>query len=190
LSVIETIKQIDTQLFLWLNTKHNSFFDFVMYWLSNKWVWIPFYAMLLYILIKQYGKKAIGILITITVSIILSDQISTQLFKKNFLRYRPCHNLNLQTIMHLNGDCGGMYGFVSSHAANSFALASLLFFFLFTTNKKLGYLLFIWAMLVSYSRIYNGVHYPADIVGGMLVGITVAVFLHKTYQLYLYKTKW
>ena len=102
-------------------------------------------------------------------AIVLSDQISVHAFKEVFLRYRPCHNLVLQSQVHLNGGCGGTYGFISSHAANTFALAmflSLLF------NGKIKYFtlfILVWASFVSYSRIYNGVHYPADIACGAIV---------------------
>ncbi|MBL7883937.1 MAG: phosphatase PAP2 family protein, partial [Bacteroidia bacterium] len=173
MGIIESIKQLDTELFLYLNSKHTAFFDVVMYWASHKLFWIPLYSFFLYLAYKYFGKKVWIVALTATIAIVLSDQISTQLFKNVFLRYRPCHNLLIQSQIHLNGNCGGTYGFVSSHAANTFALATLLFLLFKNKIKYFGIVIFSWASFVSYSRIYNGVHYPADISVGALLGIVV-----------------
>ncbi len=172
---MELIKQIDTELFLFLNGLHNSFFDFIMFWLSNKLIWIPLYLIIIYLIIKKFGtKKGIFITISLIIAIVISDQISVHFFKNVFLRYRPCHNINIKNIVHLvNNRCGGQYGFVSSHASNFFTLAttvSLIF-----KQKKISFLMFAIALLVSYSRIYLGVHYPLDILGGALLGITTGI---------------
>lgn len=183
MGIIEHIKQLDTELFLYLNSKHNSFFDVVMHWASHKLFWIPLYAIFLFIAYKIYGKKVWLVALVATLAIVLSDQISTQLFKNYFLRYRPCHNLLIQSQIHLNGNCGGTYGFVSSHAANTFALATLLFLLFKNKINYFGISIFTWAIFVSYSRIYNGVHYPADITVGALLGIIVGIIMYKTFQL-------
>ena len=182
MSWIESIKEIDTQLFLFLNSKHNSFFDFIMFWASNKFVWIPLYALFAYLAFKHFGKKFWLIALAAFLLILLSDQISNHVFKNNFLRYRPCHNLLIQDKIHMNGDCGGTYGFVSSHAANTFALAMFLGILFYNRIKYFTPLIFIWAFLVSYSRIYNGVHYPADISVGALIGMTIGVVVYYWYR--------
>lgn len=182
MGILENIKKIDTELFLYLNSKHNSFFDTIMYWASHKFVWIPLYAFFLYLAFRYFGKKIWIVALVAAVAIILSDQISTQAFKNVFLRYRPCHNLIIQSQVHVNGNCGGMYGFVSSHAANTFALAMLLFLLFKDKMRYFGFFIFSWAVFVSYSRIYNGVHYPADICVGAILGMGIGAMMFKCYQ--------
>ena len=118
--MIEFLKNIDTELFLFLNGIHSDFFDSLMWWISNKYVWIPLYAYLLYLLIKKYGKRSILPVVTIILLIIVTDQLSVHLFKNTIQRYRPTHNLDISELVHtVNNYKGGMFGFISSHAANS-----------------------------------------------------------------------
>lgn len=180
LSILELLKEWDTRLFLLINGGHFSFLDGCMHEASSKFFWIPLYLIFLLLLIKKYKIKTLLILVFVALTITLSDQISLHLFKNIFLRYRPCHNLMLASQIHLVDDCGGLYGFVSSHAANTFALA----FFLFRIKmiESSNYIwLFVWAALVSYSRIYLGQHYPADVLVGALVGICSAFLVSKLY---------
>jgi undecaprenyl-diphosphatase len=167
---MESLKNFDTSLFLWLNSRHNSFFDVIMYWASHTWFWVWFYLILAVVVFLLYRNKLFIILPIIAGMIALSDQ-SANLLKNGIQRYRPCHNLSIQNEVHVNGGCGGEYGFVSSHAANTFALAFFLSMLLLPRYRFFPFLIFCWALLVSYSRIYNGVHYPADIVGGAFIGI-------------------
>lgn len=192
MKLIESIKEIDTQVFLFLNRLHNHFFDVVMYWVTNKYFWIPFYILLLVVIVLKYKKKSWLIIIVVILLITLSDQLSVHLFKEVFLRYRPCHNLKIGNLVHLIDGCGGKYGFVSSHAANTFAFAM---FLNLLVNHSLGrgelgnrkiiklfpFFIFGWAVFVSYSRIYAGVHYPADILGGAILGIVLGYALAKAY---------
>ncbi len=175
---IDSIKNLDTQLFLFLNGKHNAFFDFVMLWVSDKFLWIPLYLFFAYLCYRHFGKRIWLIILATFLLILLSDQISNHVFKNNFLRFRPCHNIILEPYVHLNGDCGGTYGFVSSHAANTFALAMFLCLLFYKKIKRFGLYVFLWAALVSYSRIYNGVHYPADVAVGGMVGSLIGVFIY------------
>ncbi len=172
MNFLEQIEQADVNLFLWFNQWHTPFFDTLFEWITYKFTWIPLYALLLYFLIKKYQRQSIWFIIGAVISIILADQISVHGFKEVFLRYRPCHNENIKHLVHvINNHCGGKYGFVSSHAANTFAIATFMLKALNPTNKIWKYLLVFWAVTVSYSRIYVGVHYPADIVAGALLGI-------------------
>jgi undecaprenyl-diphosphatase len=187
--MLERLKAIDTSLFLLINGNHNVILDTLMWSISNRFFWIPLYLYLFYILFKQEGKNSWKIVLVVIITISLSDQISVHFFKNVFLRYRPCHNLILQQQIHLiNGYCGGLYGFVSSHAANSFALFTLLGLTL-NKNKFIFVLLFVYAFLNCYSRIYLGVHYPADVVCGALIGIGIAFIVAKSYLFLNIKAK-
>ncbi len=177
-STLEKLKHFDTELFLAINRQHNSFFDIIMFWASNKLFWFPFYAVLLIFLIRIYKKFTIYILIAITATITLCDQIASGLLKNLVKRLRPSHEPDLAQFIHLSkAGAGGNYGFVSSHSANAFGLVTLLYFLLPARYNWLKRLLIFWALLVSYSRIYNGVHYPADILGGAVVGLVSGILI-------------
>jgi undecaprenyl-diphosphatase len=183
MDMITSIKKLDTEIFLFCNSKHNEFLDSIMQWVSGKYLWIPLYIFFFYLVFKIVGKRVWLVAIAATLLIVASDQISVHLFKNVFLRYRPCHNLLIQQLVHVNGSCGGTYGFISSHACNTFALAMFLALFFKRKIKHFGFFVFLWAAFVSYSRIYNGVHYPADIAVGALVGMLIAVLIFKLYKL-------
>jgi undecaprenyl-diphosphatase len=182
MNLINSIKKIDTDLFLFLNSKHNHFFDVVMFWTSYKYFWIPLYLFILILAYKYYGKKIWLIALSAILLIVLSDQISVHAFKNVFLRYRPCVNLEICSQVHLNDGRGGMYGFISSHAANSFALAMFLSLLFKKKIKYFSLLIFLWAIFVSYSRIYNGVHYPSDIAVGAIVGMGIGIVVFKLFK--------
>lgn len=177
MELIHTLNGWDTNLFLALNGCHSAFFDRFMYVFSGKFVWIPLYLSVLYVVIKQWKKEAVWIVLALVLCIVISDQVSSGLIKHLVQRPRPSHNESLNAVIHLvNGYRGGMYGFVSSHASNSigFALLSSLLF----RQKLYAYVLFLWAVVTAYSRIYLGVHYPLDILGGDVVGVLSALLCY------------
>ena len=178
--MIQSLKDIDVALFLWINGKHNGFFDSVMYWASDKFFWIWFYLILFVLVLLKLKKKTVLVLPVVALMILISDR-SSVMIKNSVQRVRPCHNEILKEKVHLNPDCGGDFGFVSSHAANTFALALFLTLLLRKNYKWLPFLIFIWATFVSYSRIYNGVHYLADVFGGVLIGLLSAYLISKLY---------
>lgn len=181
--IIEFLKDIDTQLFLFLNGLHTPFFDVLFEYFSGRFFWIPLYALLFVIATLKLKWKMMYFILAVVALIFLSDKISVYWFKEVFMRYRPCHNNDIAHLIHLVDGCGGKYGFVSSHAANTFALAAFMGIILRKHFPKMLFWMLIWAAVVSYSRIYLGVHYPADIaVGGMLgilIGYAVAFILKK-----------
>jgi undecaprenyl-diphosphatase len=165
--------QWDTDLFLFLNDLNSPFWDKIMWFVSGKYEWIPLYIILLGLIIWKYRMKSILVILMIPILITAADQISVKLFKEVFERLRPCHNSDIQHLVHtVNNKCGGKFGFVSSHAANSFALAGYLA--LIFRNKWFSMFILFWAALVSYSRVYLGVHYPGDILGGAVLGLIIA----------------
>lgn len=179
----EYLKSIDTELFLFLNEKHNAFFDVIMYWASDKLFWIPFYLFLVFFIIKIFKKESISILISIGVLIALCDQTASNLIKNTVKRLRPSHEPALEHLIHLSkAGPGGNYGFVSSHAANAFGLATFLILLLPKKYNWLKWILLFWALLVSYSRIYNGVHYPSDVIVAAIIGILLAYLVFKIYS--------
>lgn len=172
---METIIEWDKKLFLAINAHHHPALDQVMFFLSDKLVWIPLYLFLLFIILKEYRNDSWAPLIGILIMIVLSDQINTSLLKPLVQRLRPTHDASLKDLVHIvNGYTGGKFGFASSHASNTFALATF-FWMLFNGKRKWMLLLFIWATLVSYSRIYLGVHFPGDVLTGIVIGILTAI---------------
>jgi undecaprenyl-diphosphatase len=177
---LQYILEIDKELFLYLNSLHTPFWDTVMLMVTRKETWIPFFAIILFFIIKNYRSKALPIMIIIALAIFFSDQLSV-LLKENIQRFRPVHDPVIGPLVHNVLRKGSLYGFVSSHAANGFAI------FVFTSRlfKNPGYsiLLFFWAVLFSYSRIYSGVHYPLDILGGAVLGWVIGILCFKLLML-------
>lgn len=181
--MIEALRQTDQWLFLWLNGLHHPLLDPAMVFLSERFVWIPLYLLLLLGLIRYKRWETLQILLFTALLIALTDQLSVWI-KFQVARPRPCHEAGLLPLIHLaGGSCGGQFGFVSSHAANTFGLAFWLTRQFRPHLPKAGLLLFVWAALVSYSRIYLGVHYPGDIIGGALVGVFGGWLIWKLYRL-------
>lgn len=177
--MIEILNSIDTKIFLFLNGLHTSFLDNFMFAFSEKWIWIPFYAAILFKIVRLWRKESIWIILAIVLCITLADQLTSGLIKNWVQRPRPSQEAGLEGLVHIvNGYRGGHFGFVSSHAANAFGYA--LFCSLLFRRKLYTRTLFLWAVIIGYSRIYLGVHYPGDFIGGMLVGLFFSriVFLH------------
>ena len=177
---MEYLKTLDTELFLFLNGSHNAFFDPIMFWLSDKLIWIPMYLLIVFLIIRRYKLQGVLILVFIALTIVLCDQTASGLLKNTVQRLRPSHDPALTGLVHLSkAGPGGLYGYASSHAANVFGLATFLCFALDEKFKILKYWMFIWAILVSYSRIYNGVHYPGDVITGILIGTAFGYLMAK-----------
>lgn len=182
---VHSIVRIDQELFLWLNGLHTPWLDTVMYWVTYKFTWIPLYILLIAVTIRAEGWKKGGFMvIAVVMAVAVADKITSGLMKPYFLRLRPCHDPTITAIMHHVTDCGGMYGFASSHASTSFALA-ITWFSLLRSRVPQMVFLFLWAAVYAYSRVYVGVHYPLDILVGALVGLLVGYCFVQLYYIFL-----
>lgn len=181
--MLEWLESLDGKLLLLLNSFHSPFFDFIMYYISKIWVFFPLFIYWVYLLYKKFtGKKFIFVVLSIGLLIALTDQSATQT-KESVKRYRPTKHLEIGPQVHVVNDYrGGDHGFFSGHAANTFGLATFLFLIFRGQSAWLSSSFFIFAALSSYSRIYLGVHYPADILVGTLVGIFWAFIVFLLFQ--------
>lgn len=171
----------DKQTLLTINSYHLPWLDRFMWLLSQTMLWLPVLFVFLVILFRNKGSKTFLLLLAIALLITLTDQISSSIIKPLVERFRPTHDPELgDWVTLVNGYKGGRFGFLSSHAANAFAFAgfSLLLF------KNTPYTIFIllWASLVSFSRLYLGVHYPLDVISGALLGLTCSWGVYSLYN--------
>ncbi|MEN7546726.1 phosphatase PAP2 family protein [Rapidithrix thailandica] len=174
--MLESLDKLDKEIFLFFNSLHADWLDPIMWAITESGTWIPFYVLIIAFLVYKFRWNTIFILMAIGLTITLADQFASGFCKPFFERLRPSHSPELEGLVHLiqdkNGNYykGGSFGFISSHSANTFGLASFLFCLF---RKRVAYisLMFLWAAIVSYSRIYVGVHYPGDLMVGALTGI-------------------
>lgn len=173
---LQNISEIDTRWLLFMNGFHNSFWDTIFLMITRMEIWAPFYVIILYYFVREYRIKSILIFVFLALTVLISDQVSV-LIKDTVQRLRPVHEPAIQHLVHNVLRKGGLYGFVSSHATNSFAL------WVFTSrvfkNRSFNLLMLFWALIFSYSRIYAGVHYPMDILAGAFLGIAIGLVLYR-----------
>jgi undecaprenyl-diphosphatase len=180
----------DAELFIIINGFHFDWLDPIMRIFSAIPVWIPLYLSVIAVIILKKRVWSIAVLAVLGISFALADQLSVHLFKNVFERLRPCHVEELKTVIHSLEECGGQYGFISNHAANSFCFA--MFTSLFFKNRYYTVMIFFWAVCVSYSRIYVGKHFPLDVICGAIFGLVcqqTGLFLYKKLQWLVFKTK-
>lgn len=177
-------------MFLFLNGLHVDQLDMFWYYISWKYTWIPLYLVLAVMLVKKYRWRSLPLMIFVVILMTMSDQGSVY-FKNFFERLRPCHDPDLEGLVHLvRGHCGGTYGFVSSHATNAFALAVFMGTLLKDNYRYIYPILLVYAVLNAWSRIYLGVHYPADVIFGGLLGSAIGfgvLYLWGRWEQYFYK---
>ncbi len=177
--MLEQMSHIDQEIFLFINGFHNAFFDIIMFWVSKTVTWIPLWLYFIYLIIRKYKKISWIIIVALIASVGVSDFVSVHLFKNVFERLRPCYNPEISSIVHIVKDhCGGKYGFVSSHSANMFSIATFIFLLFKKDFPKYILLVIVWSGLIAYSRVYLGVHYPGDIIGGAILGSLVSVVFY------------
>jgi undecaprenyl-diphosphatase len=174
--MIDQLIELDKELLIYLNAFHADWLDPIVLLITETFFWLPLYLFLFYLIFKTYGKEGWIALLAIAIVITMTDRITTGLMKPYFERLRPSQEPSLEGLIHLvrnsKGDFyrGGMFGFASSHAANTFATATF-FWLLFRKTRKWIVWLFPWAVIMTYTRIYLGVHYPGDIVVGGIIGV-------------------
>ena len=175
---MEALQQFDAGIFTTINSWHAFYFDNFMALVTVIITWLPMILMLLYMLYMKKGwRKMLAVLLAVAVVILIADQVSASIIKPLVGRLRPSRNPDLQATVHLvNQYNGGMFGFVSSHAANCFGIATLLAFLF--KNQAFTWFMIAWASLMCYSRIYLGVHYPGDIVCGAILGVAAAAAVY------------
>jgi undecaprenyl-diphosphatase len=183
--MIEFLLRLDSGLLLRINGMHAPWLDQIMWTLSSKWINLPLAVLIFWILKSQFSWKKTGLIFLLTIVVIaFTDIVSTQLFKDFFERLRPSHDPVLHHYLHFymispdNPYLGGRFGFVSSHAANLAAMLVFIFPYL-KSNRFIIYALALYVFLVSYSRVYLGVHYPTDVLCGALLGATIAWLLRR-----------
>jgi len=173
---LNELKVWDKDLFLFLNGMHSPLWDYTMTLFTLTPTWLLFYGLILGIIVKKHEKKSLFIIVAIILLIVCSDQFAG-ILKHTIQRLRPSNEPGLAQLVHVFFSKGGQFGFVSAHAANTFAFAT--FSSLLFKNSRYSLFIFPWAMIIAYSRIYLGVHYPGDVLGGAILGICVGTGIYK-----------
>jgi len=176
MEILNLLKSWDKDLFLYLNGIHSPLWDYSMTLFTLTPTWLLFYGLILIIIAKRYDNKALLIFISIALLILCSDQFAG-LLKHTIQRLRPSNDPVISPLTHIFFNKGGEFGFVSAHAANTFAFAT--FTLLLFRNSRYTSFILPWAALIAYSRIYLGLHYPGDILGGAILGVLVGFLIYK-----------
>jgi undecaprenyl-diphosphatase len=179
---MERLLELDTRLFLAINSLHGETLDAIMWWISGRFTWWPFYLVVLGFLGWKKGWQLVPMILCIVLVVAFTDQTSVHLFKELVHRPRPCHEPSLQGMVHLvHHRCGGQYGFISSHAANASGVVMLVC--MWYRKGWFAGIMVSWAFLVGYSRIYLGVHYPGDVLAGWLWGLLCGWLVYRLFRM-------
>ncbi len=175
--MIEVLNNLDTQFFYLVNHHHSAAMDWVMWFFSARWSWAIIIVVAFCLTTVRFeAKRWWLVLLAIGLCFLLADQGSVQLFKNTVCRLRPCHAL--PDVHMFREGCGGQYGFISSHAANAFAIAVFILLKYWKRDRVVPLCMMAWAVLTCYSRVYLGKHYPGDLLCGALFGVLVAFVVH------------
>ncbi|CAN5919365.1 lipid A 4'-phosphatase [soil metagenome] len=188
--MIEQLAEWDREWFIFFNSYHHPFWDTFMTYMSSRIFWVPMYMVILSYLIYFYRRQSILMIGAILVAVSLADLISYRFFKPYFGRLRPCYDESLAEVIHIVDGCGGRFGFLSSHAATTFAFAATLCLLLDRRYWVYKGFILLWASVISFSRIYLGVHYPGDVLAGALLGILLGLLATYFYRLAFNRFSW
>lgn len=182
INALQEAVNADTGLFFFINRMHNTYFDYFMSAYSGRWIWIPMYASILYVMLRNFHwKVTLLCMVAIALTITFADQVCATWIRPFVERLRPANPENpISEMVHVvNNYRGGRYGFPSCHAANTFGLAFFIFFLF--RKRWLTLFIMVWALLTCYSRVYLGVHYPGDLLAGALVGAIGAWLIYSLF---------
>lgn len=183
-NLLSSICQLDTDALLFINSIRAEWLDGFMYGASGRLVWVPFYVILALLLWRRFGwRRAVLGILMIGVAVLITDQLCASLIRPAIERLRPTNPQNpISSHIHtVFGYRGGAYGFPSCHAANSCVLTvaySLLY-----RNRVMTIILVAWTLLLCWTRMYLGVHYPGDLIVGLIIGSLVAIACFKLFKL-------
>ncbi len=174
--MLESLINTDQSVFFFLNKIHSPFWDVMMSLFTRTEYWILFFLFIIFYILKNYRVKGLIILLLLALGILISDQFSV-FIKETVQRLRPTHDPAIQNVVHYVIRKGGEFSFFSSHASNTFTVAT--FLSLIFRNKNFSLIIFLWAIVTSYTRIYLGLHYPGDILTGWLFGILLGGIIYQ-----------
>lgn len=186
MNIFEQILDWDKQFLLTLNSHHSPWLDRFMWLLSDTIVWLPLLLVFLVILIRNRQSRALILILAFVLLFLITDQVSSSIIKPLVERLRPTHDPEFGDWVNVvNNYRGGLYGFVSSHAANAFGFAGLSILLFRSWPYSIAIL--VWASLISFSRIYLGIHYPLDVIFGILLGLLSSVVIFILYRNFVEK---
>ena len=178
--MLDKIINFDKALFLFLNNLGTENWDPFWIFISNKlWMFCLLAPIILFYNFYNHGKRGIYFIFILLICFAITDLIHVHVFKNVFMRLRPCWDSEIAPFSRVLIGKGGMYGFVSGHAANSAALVTFFLLSCKQIHRSIQYTLIIWILLVSYSRIYLGKHYPLDVIFGVILGFLIALLFFK-----------
>lgn len=184
MSFLQKLEQWDQWLFIKLNSGLvNPFFDSLMPFLRNSPNWAPLYIFLVVFVLINFKSKGAWWILFFLATVAITDMTGTYIFKHNFERLRPCRDPDFYFhVRLLVNQCSGGYSFTSNHAANHFGMAAFFFITFYPVIKKWAWIALLWAGLISYAQVYVGVHYPADILAGTMVGLLAGTLTGKLFN--------
>jgi membrane-associated phospholipid phosphatase len=180
---MESLHQFDVDLFLMIHRGlSNPFFDWLLPLMRNRYFWSPVYLFIIIFCIKEYKKKGWLMIGMLLLTFAIGDLTASRIIKYSVGRIRPCNEITLTNEIVHRVPCGSGYSFPSAHATNHFAIAVFLIFLFYDRWKGILPLALGWALIISFSQIYVGVHYPIDVFCGAILGILIGLFTSKLYN--------